>query len=257
MTDPHVSIHIRSYGHEGHQHSHDYHQLVLPLAGTLSLSMAHLEDEVAHQRAAIIPAGERHGYYARDENRFLVADVPDHQAPALVSLPRFVDLSPPLQHYVRFLDAQLRHGSMSGCTGQQVLQLLVQLLQEQYGAAVQPDRRIQVARRFLDEHYRRRVTVAELARVAHLSPRQLNHLFRQQVGLPPHQYLLQRRMHEARRLLEHTRLGIRQVAEAVGYSSLAAFSDRFSRYFGLAPSHFRRNPKNHHMPAKTFRPDDR
>ncbi len=34
---------------------------------------------------------------------------------------------------------------------------------------------------------------------------------------------------------------VQQVAEQVGYASLAAFSDRFRRHFGHSPRHFRRN----------------
>jgi len=259
MTDPHVSIHIRSYSREGQRHSHDHHQLVLPLAGCLSLAVAREEGQVAQQRAAIIPAGEEHGYYARNENRFLVADVPPAKAPALEQLPRFVDLSLPLLHYVRFVQAQLQCGEHSGATAQQMLVLLIRLVQEHYGRAPAPaaDRRVAVAKQYLEEHFREPVTVVQLAAVAHLSPRQLSDLFRRQVGLTPYQYLLQLRMQEARKLLEETVLGVQQVADAVGYGSLAAFSDRFSRYFGISPSYFRRNPKMNCADTKAAPADHR
>ncbi|HAC30656.1 MAG TPA: AraC family transcriptional regulator, partial [Marinobacter hydrocarbonoclasticus] len=38
-------------------------------------------------------------------------------------------------------------------------------------------------------------------------------------------------------------LSVQRVADAVGYSSLSAFSDRFRAHFGKAPSHFRRISK--------------
>ena len=250
MTDPVVTAHIRSYSHEGQQHSHDFHQLVLPLTGRLSLAVAREENEVAQQRAAIIPAGEQHGYYARDENRFLVADIPEPLAPALERLPRFVDLSASLLHYVRFMQAQVQSGELSSDTGQQMLLLFARLLQEHYGSAPQPDRRVAVARQYLDDHFRQRITVTQLAAVAHLSPRQLNDLFRQQVGMTPHKYLLKLRMEASRKLLEQTCLSVQQVADAVGYGSLAAFSDRFARYFGISPSYFRRNSKTKRTDTK-------
>lgn len=238
---------------EGRTHSHDFHQLVLPLAGCLSLSLAQGEDEVTQQRAAVIPAGEVHGYYAPDDNCFLVADVPHRVAPALERLPRFVDLAPPLRHYVRFVHAQLQCGGLSSGTGQQMLLLLLRLLQEQCGAAPEPDRRVAVARQYLEDHFRESVTVSQLASVAHLSQRQLNDLFRRELGMTPHQYLLRLRMDRARRLLEQTRLSVQQVADAVGYGSLAAFSDRFSRHFGVSPTHFRGKSKENHPDPKVSR----
>ncbi|MBQ0756071.1 MAG: helix-turn-helix transcriptional regulator, partial [Amphritea sp.] len=44
-------------------------------------------------------------------------------------------------------------------------------------------------------------------------------------------------------LLEIGQLSIQQVAETVGYASLAAFSDRFRKHFDRPPSFFRRSGK--------------
>jgi AraC-like DNA-binding protein len=44
-------------------------------------------------------------------------------------------------------------------------------------------------------------------------------------------------------LLERGSLPVQQVAEQCGYASLSAFSDRFRRHFGIAPSHFRHPTK--------------
>jgi|TARA_R110001606_G_C15399815_1_gene652716 AraC-like DNA-binding protein len=238
-----IGLHIRTYEDEGKSHSNDHHQLVLPLVGTLSLSVDAKEGEVAQHRAAIIPAGIGHGYAATDDNRFLVADVPEGLAPALDKLPCFVGLDPALLHYVQFLHAQLQHGIESDFTQHQMLLLLIQLLQERHGSQLKLDRRVHAAKQFLDEHFSRPLSLAEAAAVAHLSIRQLNDLFRRQVGMTPHQYLTELRMKEAWRLLEQSGLSVQRVADAVGYSSLSAFSDRFRAHFGKAPSHFRRISK--------------
>lgn len=240
MPKSDISLHIRTYDDEGKTHSHNHHQLVLPLAGTLLLSVDAVEGVVAHHRAAIIPSGQGHGFLATDENRFLVADVPEGLAPALDKLPCFVELDLALLHYVQFLDKQLHEGSGSAYTQHQMLLLLIQLLHEKHGSQLNLDRRVLTAKQFLDDHFRQPVSTAKLAGVAHLSPRQLNDLFRNQVGLTPHQYLTELRMKEAWRLLEQTDLSVQRIADAVGYNSLSSFSARFSGHFGKAPSHFRR-----------------
>lgn len=240
MKHPDTALHIRTYDDEVTRHAHDHHQLVLPLAGTLALTVDARAGEVTQQRAAIIPSGSIHGFAATAGNRFLVVDVPERLAPSLDKLPHFVELDLALRHYVHFLHAQTVDGAGAYATQHHMLLLLIQLLQERHGSRRQLDRRVYAAQQFLQNHFHRSVSMAEVASAAHLSIRQLNDLFRQQVGATPHQYLTELRMNEAWRLLEQSDLSIQRVAEAVGYASLSAFSDRFRRHFGKPPSHFRR-----------------
>lgn len=240
MTSSDIRFHLRSYDEEGNQHSHDHHQLVLPLMGRLSLAVERTTGDVESSRAAIIPAGRDHGYSAAEENRFLVADLPAGLAPALERLPFFVELDGTLLHYVQFLHAQVIGGSASSHTEYQMLLLLIQLLQERHGDTLKLDRRVSVAKQYINDNFRRKLTVAELAAVAHLSTRQLNELFRNQIGMTPHHYLTELRMQEAWRLLEQSDLSIQRIADSLGYASLSSFSERFSNHFGRSPTYFRR-----------------
>lgn len=242
MSTEHLHLQLRSYSDQGAQHAHDYHQLVLPLQGCLTLSVEAVAGEVSASRAAVIPAGCRHVFSAAEANRFVVADVPIPLAPELEALPPFVELDSALEQYVRFLSLQLGAG---GCTQTeyQMLSLLIQLLRERRGERSCPDRRVLAARTYMDEHYHRRITASELAAVAHLSVRQLNALFRDQLGVTPHQYLVERRMQQAWQLLTTSDLSIQTIAERVGYGSLSSFSVGFSRHFDRPPSYFRRKSK--------------
>ncbi len=243
MTISDVNLHLRSYGGEGEQHAHDHHQLVLPLLGTLSLAIDQTEGNVTQNVAAVIPSGSNHLYFACEQNRFLVADVPEAFAPALERIPFFVELDSTLLHYIRFLHSQLINSTGASQTEHQMLLLLIQLLQERHGDNLKLDRRVSVAKQYLDDHFRNKIIVAELAAVAHLSIRQLNELFRSQIGMTPHHYLTELRMQESWRLLEQSDLSIQRIADTVGYRSLSSFSDRFSRHFGASPSQLRRKAK--------------
>jgi AraC-like DNA-binding protein len=46
-------------------------------------------------------------------------------------------------------------------------------------------------------------------------------------------------MQRAWQLLKVGELNVQQVADRVGYSNLAAFSDRFRKHFGQSPRYFR------------------
>jgi AraC family transcriptional regulator len=96
-----------------------------------------------------------------------------------------------------------------------------------------------VARDYLDEHFAEDVDLATLARVASVSPFHLARAFRAEVGIPPHAYLVERRLDRAAALLGSGDGTVTQVAMAVGFRSPAHFAKRFRRRFGTSPSAFR------------------
>ncbi|MCX2795434.1 AraC family transcriptional regulator [Microbulbifer thermotolerans] len=242
MSKANLLLDLRSYDRETRRHLHDYHQLVLPVSGTLETSIAGREGCVDRGRGALIAAGAEHAFAAAaEDNRFIVADIPAALAPELERLPAFIPLDAALGHYAAFLQAELESSRSASSQGQrQMVLLLVQLLTERYGGEQCIDRRIQAARAWIDEHLAQPLPLARLAAVAHLSPRRLSELFKRSYGMTPHQYQLERRMQRAWSLLERGEFSVERIAEEVGYSSLSAFSDRFRRHFGKSPSHFRK-----------------
>jgi AraC-like DNA-binding protein len=64
--------------------------------------------------------------------------------------------------------------------------------------------------------------------------------FRKAYGETPAQYLARRRIERACDLLAVANLTVREVAELVGFTNLGAFSSRFKKRVGVAPSEYRR-----------------
>jgi len=83
-------------------------------------------------------------------------------------------------------------------------------------------------------------TVPELARAAGISRSALTERFGRLVGQPPIDYLKVWRLHVAGSLLRDGERKLREVAEAVGYESEAAFSKAFRKTFGAPPGSWRR-----------------
>jgi AraC family transcriptional regulator of adaptative response / DNA-3-methyladenine glycosylase II len=73
-----------------------------------------------------------------------------------------------------------------------------------------------------------------------LSSRQVRRIVHNQLGVPPIQLLLTRRLLLAKQLLTETTLPITEVAFASGFSSLRRFNDAFSRRYGMPPTRLRR-----------------
>jgi AraC family transcriptional regulator of adaptative response / DNA-3-methyladenine glycosylase II len=74
-----------------------------------------------------------------------------------------------------------------------------------------------------------------------LSSRQLRRIIQRELGVPPIQLLLTRRLLRAKQLLTETRLPVTEVAFASGFSSLRRFNDAFSTRYGMPPSRLRKN----------------
>jgi AraC-like DNA-binding protein len=238
MSSAPFILDLRSYDRDTRRHQHDYHQLVLPVAGELQMQIGVREGRVHRRQAAIIGAGEDHAFAGAADNRFIVADIPVALAPLLQRLPAFIDIDDSLGRYIAFLQTELEQGG-SQVVRRQMLLLLLELLSARHDGAPALDRRVRAAQAWIDEHLDAPVTQAQLAAVAHISPRQLSALFHESLAMTPQQYLLERRMQAAWALLESGDLSIQRIAERVGYSSLAAFSDRFRRHFGKSPRDFR------------------
>ncbi|HEX4378249.1 MAG TPA: AlkA N-terminal domain-containing protein [Steroidobacteraceae bacterium] len=73
-----------------------------------------------------------------------------------------------------------------------------------------------------------------------LSSRQVRRIVQQELGAPPVQLLLTRRLLLAKQLLTETSLAVTQVAFASGFSSLRRFNDAFQSRYRLSPSRLRK-----------------
>ena len=93
---------------------------------------------------------------------------------------------------------------------------------------------------FLEQNFRRAVSGAELRRRFGYAPDHLSRLLRRRFGCGFKQYLMARRLAEAKYLLrEHPQMKIAAVAETAGFRSFALFSRVFRRAEGMPPGMYR------------------
>ena len=98
------------------------------------------------------------------------------------------------------------------------------------------------ARRFLDESCSSPVSLRELASLAGLSPFHFHRLFRSQVGIPPHEYHVRRRLLRARALLGEGEPAA-HVAAATGFADQSHLTRHFKRLLGVAPADYARRSR--------------
>ena len=88
--------------------------------------------------------------------------------------------------------------------------------------------------------------IPRLAKVSGVSEAHFARSFRQAFGLPPHRYLLTRRIERAKALLRDTELSITEIAFQTGWSSLGTFGRIFRDITGESPSELRTREKDGH-----------
>jgi AraC family transcriptional regulator len=85
------------------------------------------------------------------------------------------------------------------------------------------------------------ITISELASVASLSPVYFARRFRQVTGQTPHQYLVNRRIHRAKRLLAATEKSIAEIAFECGFCHQEHLTRTFRRQMDTTPAAYRKS----------------
>jgi AraC family transcriptional regulator of arabinose operon len=101
------------------------------------------------------------------------------------------------------------------------------------------DDRVLDAMDFACRHLADPLSLETLADVAGLSVSRFAHLFRQQTGSTPQQFVEQQRIAHARQLLELSSRSIKQIAGELGFGTQFYFSQRFKKLVGVGPREYR------------------
>jgi AraC family transcriptional regulator len=153
----------------------------------------------------------------------------------------------------------LEHPSPASSLHAETLSLLavLELLQLQQGAAKATPlpksslsrRQEALVREYIDAHLHEALTLSELAGLTGLSRFHFARAFKVSTGLPPHQFVLRRRIERARALLSSTNNGLSVVAAHVGLTSPSQLTRAFKRLVGVPAGEFRRTVQRDNCPS--------
>ena len=99
-------------------------------------------------------------------------------------------------------------------------------------------KRLYLAKDMLDASFHTNITLDILGKVSMLNSFYLLRLFKSYFKITPHQYLKQRRIEEATKLLKKKTHSVKQVCNLVGFSDISSFSKLFKRQTGYSPAIF-------------------
>jgi AraC family transcriptional regulator len=140
-----------------------------------------------------------------------------------------------LRHYAQCADGRF----LGSCSTLSEMPAAV-LLDDGTMSRAQP-KAVSNALAFMHENYARDLSLTDIAGAAHLSSFHLARLFKESLGVPPHQYLIQLRVDNARSLLSagSGERSLAEVASAVGFADQSHLTRHFKRVTGLTPRQFR------------------
>jgi AraC family transcriptional regulator len=170
--------------------------------------------------------------------------------PARVSLPPLDGLyHPQLRAAMLAVNDELTAGAGGGRLAAESLANVLAVHLLRHGAGPRPpDRRadaplprsrLRAVVEYVEGHLGAGLSLDELAVVARLSPYHFARQFKRATGLPPHQYVIARRVERAKELLEGGDLSLAEVAADAGFSDQSQFSHHFKRLIGVTPGQFR------------------
>ena len=244
-------ITLRQYTHDLIVHSHEHAQLVFGLSGALDFEVEGRGSQVRQQSFVVVPSGFHHACGSTNGSRCLVLDVPTEHwvlqslgehadaSRRLLDRPAAVSLDERQQQLVDWLATSPVHDPLIARQG---AALLLASLNATAAASVHASQRLPYSAfdAHIEQHAAYPLQVADLARIAGLSSARLHARFTTECGMTPMDYIRQRRLLKARRLIVQTVLPMGEIAAQVGYSSQSAFSAAMLRAFGCTPLALRR-----------------
>lgn len=103
--------------------------------------------------------------------------------------------------------------------------------------------RFNTFRTLLEKHYREKHEVAFYLNAMHLSEKTLRNIANTWAGKAPSTLIQERLVLDAKRLLFHTTLSIKEIANQLGFEDASYFTRFFSKHAGVSPNRFRSHPE--------------
>ncbi|QHE83832.1 helix-turn-helix transcriptional regulator [Hydrogenophaga sp. BPS33] len=227
MLAAHDHLSVRDYGASHGSHDHDHFQVLVGLHGVLELEVAGHGQRIAVGDGCVVPPGERHDFEGRGETRCLVLDSRDpHWAHAVATPPPGLL---PLAHYLATaISVGLPRARQLGAG------LLLEAWLQGNPMPIRQEERngrpIDWAAlcQWLPAHWHTRLSVADLAARANLSPSQFTARCQAEQGDSPMQWLRRQRLAQAR-IWRAGGLSVADTARRTGYRSPSALTAALRR----------------------------
>lgn len=259
-------------------HGHDFYELVVVVSGTGIAFTSQDAYPLSAGSLFAVPVGFEHGY--RDVrnlvlyNVLLSREIIERGAYDLLQMPSFSSLffpqgnrirlfhlSPPhLSETVAYLDAIRKEGetylknlgsnAMTYALWVECIVNLCRTLMQKDSVGGESGKRLQKILDFLDHNLDRPISRRELMERSNMASSTLNRYFKQETGLSPIEYHIQKRIGKACDLIHDTDLTMDAIAEQTGFLDANYFSRQFKKIMKMSPTQYRKAWKSWDFPSE-------
>jgi AraC family transcriptional regulator len=92
---------------------------------------------------------------------------------------------------------------------------------------------------YIQAHLTQDISIQDITQHLDISPYYFSRWFKQAMGIPPYQYVIQQRVERAQELLRHSTLSLSEIALQCGFNSQSHFNRHFKKQVGITPQQYR------------------
>ena len=94
---------------------------------------------------------------------------------------------------------------------------------------------------YIEDNLDSKLTLSALAKKCFYNPSYFSRIFKEKFGMTLMEYITQKRLEHAVKLLDSSSLSVEQIAQKVGFADRNSFHHAFSRFYGQTPQQFRKS----------------
>jgi AraC family transcriptional regulator len=195
-----------------------------------------------HGDIDIIPAGITSRWEMKETDQVILLDIENEPDVELINQFQIRDRQ--LEEFGRLMKAEMDAGYPNGRLYLDSLgSSVAEHLESRHSSASAPEPRkgglgpqLKQVIAYVEDNLSQDLSLKEIAAVAGVSVSHIKTTFRESVGLPVHQYVIQRRVERAQVLLREGKLPISRIAAETGFSHQSHLSYHVRRVLGVSPS---------------------
>ena len=102
-------------------------------------------------------------------------------------------------------------------------------------------------RQYIDNHFKENISLEMLAELTHVSKYHMVHVFTEEYGISPINYLIQKRIEEGKKLLQTTDYSLALIGRTLGFSSPSYFSQVFKKHSDITPLEYSKKSQKNYL----------
>ncbi|MDO6527271.1 AraC family transcriptional regulator [Motilimonas sp. 1_MG-2023] len=235
-------------------HDHQYTQVVIGLKGQVEFEVAGRGNIVGPGQGCVVVACSDHAFGGiACQSDILVLNLPTPQRHDPLMLQKinqlahcdtYFQLDAQIQKLIQMLVQEMQSNPDDLLLSRACNDTVIALLQRHISAFQTGKKEsrfdLETLDRYINQHLSHKISIAQLAGSVFLGESQFHLMFKEQMGITPHQYVLNKRIDLAKKLINQGHLNLSQISELVGFSSQSSFTHRFTRALGISPSQYKK-----------------